>query len=72
MGCNARKPFLRAGLQTTKVPLLESILAKLATNRISIFSIAEQAGLGIHGQKSLKTGFLAHPGIENPILPMLS
>ena len=58
------------GLRTTKVRLLEeSIIAKLATNQISIFSVAEQAGLGITWSLTSKTGFLAHRIRISDILP---
>ena len=42
-----RESLFQAGMRTIKVCLLESNLAKLATSQISIFSVAEQAGLGM-------------------------
>ena len=43
------------------IPLLDSIVSKLATSEISflqVVSVAEQAGLGMAFSETLKTGFL--------------
>ena len=54
--------YLRSLISAFVIRLLESVVSKLATSKISLFkvvSVAEQAGLGMTWAETLKTGFVA-------------
>ena len=55
------------------IRLLESIISKLATSKISIFklvSVAEETGLSLALSETSKTGFVASRPILHPFFPL--
>ena len=54
--------LLRSVISAFVIRLLESIISKLTTSKISLFllvSVAEQTGLGMNWSETQKTDFLA-------------